>query len=128
MDISHARNLRGIGVRQDNLRTKKNRTAECAYDTLEPEQETCSEPALPHHMSLNAKVIRNAVSRSDVRRMLQHKEQHKLPDPHWNVRHKSAPNFSHTTGKVRSVQKVGTFLFACVLFSLATDSTQHGVI
>ena len=41
---------------------------------------------------------------------------------------KLVPNFSHSTGKVRRVQKVGTFLFACVVFALAMGSTQHGVI
>ena len=108
----------------------RDRTAECAYDTFESEQGACSEPTLPHHMFPKATIIPNAMSRSDggMKRMLQHKEERPVPDSLWNVLHKLAPNCSHTTGKVRSAQKVGTFVFACVLFSLAMDSTQHGVI
>ena len=75
-------------------------------------------------------VICNAMSRNDdgMKRMPQHKEERTLQDSNWNCLHKLVPNFSHSTGKVRRVQKVGTFLFACVLFALAMDSTQHGVI
>ena len=70
------------------------------------------------------------MSRNDggMKHILLHKEERTLLDSHWNVLHKLVPNFSHSTGKVRRVQKVGTFLFACVLSALAMDSTQHGVI
>ena len=70
------------------------------------------------------------MSRNDggMKHILQHKEQWPLLDSHWNALHEFLPNFSHTTGKVRRVQKVGRFLFACVLFAFAMDSTQHGVM
>ena len=70
------------------------------------------------------------MSRNDggMKHILLHKEERTLLDSHWNVLHEFLPNFSHTTGKVRRVQKVGRFMFASVLFALAMGSTQHGVM